>query len=282
MMAFGTSSCSRVRTCPACNDGITFYRSLGKYARDVPDLRFVIAAVGNVETVRNWADTHGIRYDVLVDLRNAVSFGFSLTPTLLLMDDDGVVTDVLLRRLSAEEESVLWERLRRPDSVSPFSNARYTTEIDDTEFQDLIVKDRGPPCRRRCPQSLRLSGRSNRDRRDEHSDERARDSWAGGVGRAAGTRAGRGGLHGDTLDRVSLGGKHPGKQGRRERVVAYAVVEGRYRCAEGRLIRNASSVTGSDRCYGMFDLPFVVSGGGRPFPACWWRWRSGSGRTAPR
>ena len=128
-------------TCPACNDGITFYRSLGKYARDVPELRFVIAAVGNVETVRNWADTHGIQYDVLVDLRNAVSFGFSLTPTLLLMDDDGVVTDVLLRRLSTEEESVLWERLRRPDSVSPFSNARYTTEIDDTEFRDLIVRD---------------------------------------------------------------------------------------------------------------------------------------------
>ena len=128
-------------TCPACNDGITFYRSLGKYAGDVPELRFVMAAAGDVEAVRNWADTHGIQYDVLVDLRNAVSFGFSLTPTLLLMDDDGVVTDVLLRRFSAEEESVLWERLRRPDSVSPFSNARYTTEIDDTEFQDLIVRD---------------------------------------------------------------------------------------------------------------------------------------------
>ena len=128
-------------TCPACNDGVTFYRSLGEYARDVPELRFVIAAAGDVGTVRNWADTHGIQYDVLVELRNAVAFGFSLTPTLLLMDDSGVVTDVLLRRLSAEEESMLWERLRRPDSVSPLSNARYTVEIDDAEFQDLIVKD---------------------------------------------------------------------------------------------------------------------------------------------
>lgn len=128
-------------TCPACNDGITFYRSLGKYARDAPDLRFVIAAAGDIETVRNWADTHGIQYDLLIELRNAVSFGFSLTPTLLLMEKDCVVTDVLLRRLSAEEESMLWERLQRPDSVSPLSNARYTIEIDDAEFQDLIAKD---------------------------------------------------------------------------------------------------------------------------------------------
>ena len=129
-------------TCPACNDGITFYRNLGKYARDVPDLRFIIAAADDVEAVRNWAETHGIHHDVLVDLRNAVSLGFSLTPTLLLMDDNSVVTDVLLRRLSAETESMLWERLRRPDSVSPLSNARYTTEIHDVEFQNLIVKER--------------------------------------------------------------------------------------------------------------------------------------------
>ena len=129
-------------TCPACNDGIAFYRSLGKYARDVPDLRFIVAAADDVEAVRNWAETHGIHHDVLVDLRNAVSFGFSLTPTLLLMDDNGVVTDVLLRRLSAETESMLWERLRGPDSVSPLSNARYTSEIHDVEFQNLIVKER--------------------------------------------------------------------------------------------------------------------------------------------
>ena len=101
-------------------------------------------------------------------------------------------------------------------------------------------------------------------------------NWEGGR-----TRAGRGGLHRDTLARVSMGGKYPGEQGRGERVVAYAA-EGRYWCAEACLIRNLSSVAGCDSCFGMFDLPFVVSGGGRPFPACWWRWRSGSGRTALR
>ena len=103
----------------------------------------------------------------------------------------------------------------------------------------------------------RLSGKSDRDRRDQHSAERTRDSRAGGVGRAAGTRSGRRGLHRDTLDRVSLGGKHPGEQGRRERVAASAV-EGRYRCAEARLIRNGPSVAGCGRCFGTFDsLPYV-------------------------
>lgn len=128
-------------SCPACNDSIGLYRSLGDYAREVPELRFVIAAADDVDTVRAWADTHGVQYDVLVDLRGAVSLGFTLTPTLLLIDDIGVVTDILLRRLSPDEESMLWERLRRPDSISPLSNTRYTAEIDEAEFQDLIVKE---------------------------------------------------------------------------------------------------------------------------------------------
>lgn len=127
-------------TCPACNDSITFYRSLGDYTRDVPELRFVIAAADDAETIANWAGTHGIRYDVLVELRDAVLLGFTLTPTLLLVDDDGVVTDVMLGRLSTEEESILWERLRWPDSVLPLSNARYAVEIDGAEFQDLMVR----------------------------------------------------------------------------------------------------------------------------------------------
>ncbi len=129
-------------TCPACNDGIAFYKHLGDYVRDLPEMRFVIAAVDDMETVKTWADTHGVRHDVVVEMRDAISHGFTLTPTLLVMDDDGVVTDVLLGRLSKFEESMLWGRLRRPRSVAPLSNARYPEEIGGAEFRDLVSRNR--------------------------------------------------------------------------------------------------------------------------------------------
>lgn len=125
-------------TCSACNDSVYLYRRLGDYVRTTPEWRFVVATAEDVETVGKWADKHEIRYDVLVEMKSAVSSGFTLTPTLLLTDDDGTVTDVLLRRLSTREESMLWQRLRRPDSVSPLTNVHYAAEIDRVEFQELL------------------------------------------------------------------------------------------------------------------------------------------------
>ena len=125
-------------TCAACNESIPLYRDLGDYARTAPGWRFVIATTDDVETIEEWAVTHGIRHDVLMEMRDAVSLGFTLTPTLLLTEDDGAVTDVLLRRLSPEDESMLWRRLRRPDSVLPLSNAGYAAEIGGVEFEELM------------------------------------------------------------------------------------------------------------------------------------------------
>ena len=132
-------------TCPACNDSVAFYRDLASLVQELPRTRLLVAAVDGVDRVRDWAKTHVIPYDVMVELENPILFGFTLTPTLLLVDEKGVVTDVLLRLLAVDEESLIMRRLRHPDSTRPLNNTGYVTEIDGNELEHLMTEEQDVP-----------------------------------------------------------------------------------------------------------------------------------------
>lgn len=132
-------------TCPACNDSIAFYRNLASLVQELPRTRLLVVAVDGTDRVRDWAETHAIPYDAMVELENPILFGFTLTPTLLLVDDKGVVTDVLLQRLAADEESLVMRRLRHPDSTRPLNNTGYVTEIDRDELEHLMTEEQEVP-----------------------------------------------------------------------------------------------------------------------------------------
>ena len=132
-------------TCPACNESVAFYRDLANLVQELPRTRLLAAAADGADRVRDWAKTHAIPYDAMVELENPILFGFTLTPTLLLVDDKGVVTDVLLRRLAADEESLVMRRLRHPDSTRPLNNTGYVTEIDRNELEHLMTEEQEAP-----------------------------------------------------------------------------------------------------------------------------------------
>ncbi len=79
--------------------------------------------------MREWLEANQVMADQVLQHRDLLDFGLSLTPTLLMVDASGSVTDVILGRLTATDESVVMNRLKEPTSTSTIDNTSYVNEI---------------------------------------------------------------------------------------------------------------------------------------------------------
>jgi hypothetical protein len=87
--------------CHFCTESCTFYQRLAKEAKTIH-----LAAVfpQTVEDGRQYLDEHAIRVEGVHQI-NLDSLGVEGTPTLVLVDDKGVVINSWVGRLPAEEEA---------------------------------------------------------------------------------------------------------------------------------------------------------------------------------
>jgi len=123
-------------SCPACEASAEFYKRLFTQVRDLKQARTVIVSPQPASEVRAWLDRHAIVAEQIVSVRDPAALGFTVFPSLLLVDQAGRVTDVLLRRLSDTEQSAILERLADMDAA-PLDNTDYAPEIDDRQLTEL-------------------------------------------------------------------------------------------------------------------------------------------------
>lgn len=105
--------------CHACQESREFYRSVGRLVATTPMTRFVILTEDPVEVARKWLDEGGVLADNVLRIRARERFGFVGTPTMVLTDAKGVITDIAVGKLSQVEEDRFTSRLRAEAGAEP-------------------------------------------------------------------------------------------------------------------------------------------------------------------
>lgn len=96
--------------CSFCSESAPFYQRLGREA-EAGNTELIALLPHDVNTGRRYLDELGARIDDVRQFQGA-TLGITSTPTLVLVNDEGVVMDSWVGKLSAGEESAVLERLR--------------------------------------------------------------------------------------------------------------------------------------------------------------------------
>lgn len=96
--------------CHYCQDSVPFYRTLGAKATNV---KLVAVLPQPVSEGQKYLAENGVRIDEIRQIR-LNDLGVLATPTLLLVDDAGLVTQVWVGRLQPEQETEVLAALEKP------------------------------------------------------------------------------------------------------------------------------------------------------------------------
>lgn len=96
-------------TCHFCSESVPFYQELER--QRTKGVRLVAVLPQPVNAAKNYLDKLGVRVDCVVQA-SLGSVGVSGTPTLLLIDHDGAVTDSWVGKLSDSEAERIVTQLR--------------------------------------------------------------------------------------------------------------------------------------------------------------------------
>jgi rhodanese-related sulfurtransferase len=121
--------------CKACEESLPFYEELVEYVDTHPGLGIVATAAEPTEKLNEWLTRHKVSVSSLRELRDPSAIGFSLTPTLLLVDSNGTVSDIALGKLTVEQQKQLFERLGDRPGIPPLDNTNYADEIEVDEYR---------------------------------------------------------------------------------------------------------------------------------------------------
>jgi len=129
--------------CAACAQSAAFYSALSDYAAAETSVKFIVISARASGEIQQWLDEHRIYVHQLVHVSDAYSLGFVVEPTLLLVNQDGLVTDVMARKLSLSDERRVFARLAGDDQI--LNNAATSPEIDEAELaraaEQIVVLD---------------------------------------------------------------------------------------------------------------------------------------------
>jgi hypothetical protein len=117
-------------TCHACNANVPFYRQLQVLTTsEVP----VVAVSSQPEVViGNWLRQNQIEVKDIHRVVDPLSHGLTLTPMILIVNAEGRVIDLMIRRLDETDQARVLERVRNPQpllSTIPSSFARSRRRI---------------------------------------------------------------------------------------------------------------------------------------------------------
>ena len=98
------------KNCHYCTESGPFYRRLVQQAATNNHNRVIAAFPQDVTTGRNYLTSLDISIDEIMQV-SPVSVGTPATPTLVLLDNRGVIKDVWVGKLSSEKEAEVLARL---------------------------------------------------------------------------------------------------------------------------------------------------------------------------
>ena len=129
-------------TCPICKESVPLYHRLIAGLTDQEEIDFLIASPEPIGALAPWLDRHQVTPDGTFLLANPTAAGFVVTPTLLVINRRGIVSDVLMGRVSIADEARLWNRLSNPATTREIDNSHASDEIDEAEFRALRTANR--------------------------------------------------------------------------------------------------------------------------------------------
>ena len=129
-------------TCPGSNNSVEFYRRLTALADLKANVRFVIVSDEPEKEVRQWLTGNSVFARHVVHVPAFMSLGVEWTPTLLIVADDGVVTDLMIGELSERDEEGFMARLSRATHTESLNNLPVLQTISDGEFRQSFGNTR--------------------------------------------------------------------------------------------------------------------------------------------
>ena len=127
-------------SCASCQQSSAFYRRLADLHQQAqPDFRLVVAApASRVDATAHWLKTSGVAVDEIVPVDKPWLRGFIVTPTLIVTDQAGVISDVVLGKLDTAQESQFISRVQGLTAVAMNNTPR---EIPERSCGQLVDKD---------------------------------------------------------------------------------------------------------------------------------------------
>lgn len=128
--------------CDACEQSSDLYRTLSEHIRQRHDIRLVVISAEDSLPVSKWLIRHKIRPQYVAQASSPSSLGLLVTPTLLLVDNNGDVSDMLVTRLSHDEETQLWSRLSGHSVISLDNSTRtFAAEVEEATLTSSLEAD---------------------------------------------------------------------------------------------------------------------------------------------
>jgi hypothetical protein len=124
-------------SCQASRQSLDFYRRLSSAA---PAIRIALLTSGEPERVRGWLVSEGVRVDEVL-AGAPIEAGVVLTPTVLILDESGRVTDGVAGKASALEEQHLLRRLQNRGGAPVFRMLSART-VSKEESERLVSANR--------------------------------------------------------------------------------------------------------------------------------------------
>lgn len=121
--------------CPACNASARFYREIM-----VTETNFVIVSDESSIEVRQWLAEHAVAANQVLtssSVPNLHSLGIPATPTLLTVNERGVVLDIVVGKLSPDQETAFLSFLGGT-SDDPIDDLRDPPVIGSKEMIQLV------------------------------------------------------------------------------------------------------------------------------------------------
>lgn len=121
-------------TCQACIANLPFYRQLA--ASKIPQVEIVALSQESPAAIGAWFRQTQVNVTTIHTVADATSLGLSLTPTILILDAGGRVTDLMIRKLDESDQARVLERIRNPETAA-LDNSYRVREISANELEAM-------------------------------------------------------------------------------------------------------------------------------------------------
>jgi hypothetical protein len=160
-------------TCLGCVKSLPVYQAVSSYVTAFPGASLVVLGKDPLAGVSSWLSENMVAATTTVGSVNLAAIGVSVTPTILVVDGAGMVTDVLAGVLSDDErahvfariagattrrlENVRYPRVLEPDGLNALL-ARTDTIVVDVRTRAMFSRDHRPGAVNIPEDEIRLRG----------------------------------------------------------------------------------------------------------------------------
>lgn len=114
-------------TCPVCQNSLGLYRALSAFAEEQPEWDLVVLGKQN----QQWIRDANIEARFIDDPQQVSIWA---TPTLMVVNSEGIITDILVGFVKAQVEATLWDRLDGVQTTPPLDNSVIPRRVTHSEF----------------------------------------------------------------------------------------------------------------------------------------------------